>query len=761
MNPKMKPASKKNLFDDEGESSTDSSSSSSASSSSVADTGKNVDKMKTKKESSSSSSSSSDEEEEETKLTVNKKFAKEYQNRKEAEELRQIAQQRRDAGLGSDDDGDDDDDSSDEDEDEEGKLLTDSLNLQFLKTIQALKKKDSAIYDPNSRFFDENDRDEDSDEEEGAEKKRKPRKFKDVLRDQILEDMEAEDQDNGKTDTAKADVSNSKLAYDEEQEKLRKAFLKDSNDDEEEDDWMIMKQKSATSKDDPKTTKIQEEFKALEQLSGKKKDSDTFADPRGEVDDGEQYLIDFMKNKKWIDKDATEQDNLDEESSVEDLDRVDDFEAKYNFRFEQAEAATAASGASLSIQTYARGQTMNTVRRQDAVRKDKRLARKERKEAERKAKEEQLKRLKNAKRQEVQQKMSQVKAVLGSMDEAEVDEAAIMKMLEGDYDPEQFEKAMQTAYGDEYYEKEDAEWKSDLDVRKSLKADEEGEGVVGQDDPDGGLYDNYDGDNDDEENASNWEDEEDNEEYVGGDDPEESQLEKKIKTKLQDELYKLDYEDIVAGMPTRFKYRQVEPNDYGVTTQEILLARDNTLKQFVSLKKMAPYNETGEYHVGSKKRRRFREMLKHDLEEEMGAEEANDNEMKEHNDPPEEDGQGKKKRRRLKKGKKKSKEDAADDVNEEECALEPSAKADRIVLETEKSKKRRKKNKDGKVADTSDDSILPVNENSDPTNKQKMSEEAVHDKGGSNPENTKRRKKKSKKKAVASLPKSRLASYGL
>eukprot|EP00536_Pseudo-nitzschia_multiseries_P007077 jgi/Psemu1/16890/gm1.16890_g len=784
---------KKNLFEDDGSSSSSSSDDSSTSSSSSSPSS-----SPTKTSSKTNSNKANDDEE--LRLTVNKQFATKYQNKKEQEELQQIRQRKQRDGI-TDGDDSSESDSSDEEEDEDGALFTPSVNVQFLKTIKALRKKDDSIYDPNAQFFDEPVEKEDENGDNKS-KTRKPQRYKDVVREQILEQMKEDDRGEVETTNEKADRSGnqnsrSKLVYDAEQEKLRKAFLTESStagEGENEDDWMVVKKKEDSPDLDKLEKEASKELKEIEKISKKSKKNnksgdgdDVFKDPRGEVGDGEKFLLDFITNKKWIDRNdisrySDDDGDDDGESSLEDVERADEYESNYNFRFEQAAQETATSGASLSVQTYARSQTMNTVRREDTSRKDKRQSRKERKAAERKAKEEQLKRLKNAKKKEMNQKLTQVKAVIGGVDESALDEAAIMKMLEGDYDPEKFEKAMEQAYGEDFYQKEDKEWKTDLDVRQTLKGDDEGEELVGQDDLNGGMYDNVQ-DGEVNEDAMDDEDYDENAEWEddGYDESNEaSQLEKKLKTKMQEELYKLDYEDIVAGMPTRFKYREVESNDYGLTTQEILFARDTTLKQFVSLKKMAPYNEQDEHFVGSKKRRKFREMLKKDLEESLPKEEESQENEAENTESPPVDSEPKKKRRRLKKGKK-SKDEAPATADNDVKPEHDKAKLDAQEEPSSSTKKRRRKksgkkgefsNRGNTSSDTKNEEVQNGSEvEPDVTSKKreeppkvvakKRQSSADASSSSCDKHRKKKRKNKDKKSSIAGISQSRLASYGL
>lgn len=81
----------------------------------------------------------------------------------------------------------------------------------------------------------------------------------------------------------------------------------------------------------------------------------------------------------------------------------------------------------------------------------------------------------------------------------------------------------------------------------------------------------------------------------------------KIKAAMED-YSKLDYEDVVRrlsdthlrgpliphylqidDLPTRFKYTKAEPQTYGLTSAEILLATDAELNDFLAVKHYAPY----------------------------------------------------------------------------------------------------------------------------------------------------------------------------
>ena len=218
---------------------------------------------------------------------------------------------------------------------------------------------------------------------------------------------------------------------------------------------------------------------------------------------------------------------------------------------------------------------------------------------------------------------------------------------------------------------------------------------------------------------------------------------------MLDELYKLDYEDIIGDMPTRFSYRKVEPNSYGLSPEEVLYSRDTTLKQFVSLKKMAPYREDDEYRPDTRKRRRFREMAKQDydeFEEEYKTLKAEEEKNTVGNSS------NKKKRRRQKKGSKKATNETDSATNVDGEKVTESTK-----VEEKETKKRRKKK--GKKLDKRN-GIKESESNAEEVSNSKKKEEEK-EKSKTKKQKNEKEKKRKKKKFLEGISDSRLASYGL
>ena len=75
------------------------------------------------------------------------------------------------------------------------------------------------------------------------------------------------------------------------------------------------------------------------------------------------------------------------------------------------------------------------------------------------------------------------------------------------------------------------------------------------------------------------------------------------------ELHSLDFEGVAGGVQTRFKYRKVKPDSFGLTAADILNAEDKELTQLVSIKKLAPYRDTA-WVVPVRKQQRWKKEMR-------------------------------------------------------------------------------------------------------------------------------------------------------
>lgn len=146
--------------------------------------------------------------------TVNESFAKRFTHNKQREDLHRLQELKKRGMAGSDSD-----DSESEDEDEDGKLSA-KTDFQIFETLAKIKKKDPAIYQPEVKFYDDEDGEEDEGNAGVVEKKKKPLYLKDVQAHHLLDGDDDDDEDMPKEKPPKVKT------YADEQEELKHSFLR-------------------------------------------------------------------------------------------------------------------------------------------------------------------------------------------------------------------------------------------------------------------------------------------------------------------------------------------------------------------------------------------------------------------------------------------------------------------------------------------------------------------------------------------------------
>ncbi|KAI9511455.1 Krr1-domain-containing protein [Russula earlei] len=567
-----------------------------------------------------SSSSASEDGADSHQLTINEHYAKAFQRRKEREELTKLKER-----YGSDADTDDldsydSDSESDESEDEDGEELTPALDAAILRTLARIKARDPGIYDTDRNVLEEEHSKSGTLSAPPRTKKTKARKAVTLPQQRLAAAL-----DDATTRSDSPEDPSLPLTHAAEQAALRaetisafhsRTALRDSDtggaeQGEEEGEGEGGLTRDEVEQDEAEyRAYLEREVGPLEKIldlgeqegiqdGARRKDNEDVDAQPGETSPGgkrkkkrkkdveerketdQEFLINYILHRGWIDRSARRVPTYEEITVgttshqdpgpsvtpsgadagangelLEDDDEFDEvadrFESSYNFRFEEPDAAY--------ISSFPRA---HAERRREA----------------------QVKRLKGLKTREMEAKLERI-GKEGGWARSRALEALD---LDGDWDAAAHDRQMAavlaeaSADGVGFDEDEKPTWDDDIDVgdiipppsgdksphasqkRKRAREVDMGADTVDIDEMDADAVKD------------------------GG-----KEMRKRVLDQYMEELYELEFNDMVAGMPTRFRYTPVAKTSYSLTPADILLAEDKDLNEYVGLKKLAPYRKQRE-----------------------------------------------------------------------------------------------------------------------------------------------------------------------
>jgi protein KRI1 len=558
-----------------------------------------------------------------SKIEINQEYARRFEHNKRREDLHRFEELKKKGVIDSPSHSGDDESESESSDDDDLKNYNPKSDKDFFDVIIKVKNKDPIIKEKDVKFFESDDssKDESGDEKSESKEKKKERKakyLKDVVAEHLIEegaDFGGEEEETNrkvkgisKSSKGRKDMSlnreetdfvnkDGKKTYGDEQEDLIREFReaeKEALGDGEEGDFLILKEKAGEDKEDSVDTELEKKL-------------DEYFGGDAESNENSRFLRNYFRNKMWLDNKG---ENLNiEEEDLQELSEDEmeiDMQEEYEHRFQENPGDR--------VLGHAR-KVEGSVRKKTNTRKEQRKSKEERMAIAQKEREEELKHLKNVKKQEIQEKVKKIMKTAGIDDDDIIPLSAAE--LEEEFDPEEYDRMMKKAFDEKYYNAEDADPEFCSDDEDMEKPDFEKEDELlglpkGWDESgsDGGflaarekaLKEKIENTSDDDDLME----EENEKEKI----PEEGSSRKrkrkvalleKARQAMMDEYYKLDFEDTIGDLKTRFKYTKTKPSKFGIGAPEILLMDDKELNQYISLKKLAPYQEE-EWKLSKKKR---------------------------------------------------------------------------------------------------------------------------------------------------------------
>lgn len=488
----------------------------------------------------------SESDDDEFELNINKEYVERFEHNKKRKERDQL-----EAKYGSASSSE----SESQSEDEEGEFATEAIDAEITATLRAIRDRDPRVFDKVTKFYTEAD---ETATDTRPKAKDKPMYLQDYHRKNLLEGANDEADELEQTPARKS--------YAQEQAELKRDLVKSmhsvaEDDNEDEDSFLKPTKAPSPAPERPPIPNVETADK-----------------------DPENFLSNYFASRAWVPLSTSRFAHLESDDDEEDQ-RAEEFEELYNTRFEDPDEMNR------TIMTYSR-----SVVKDKSVRREKKTGRqlardreKERKEEDKKERQEERNRLKKLKMEEMEDKVTRIKEASGvSGKNFKMEEWA--DVLEADFDDDQWDGMMRMRFGDAYYAEEQDEgdakgkkapkkpkWDDDIDI-KDLVPDFDDE-----DAPNSNLLNS-------EDEAGPAAKKPKSAKAARAEAKASQRRDRRILEAIADQAVDLPTDQKEA--PTvPFRYREVSPGSFGLTTMDILAADDAELNQFVGLKKLGSFRD--------------------------------------------------------------------------------------------------------------------------------------------------------------------------